>query len=205
MKGVSLALKVTQANAARRGRRELKGLQGQLVLLVQVHQQRRKSRRHHLGLEHRDLVNPSGTASRVFGPFASELSKVASAIHEWIGLVAYRVLGRIGNFSRCDGVRRRTNLGRKTPRWQSDACQPFLERSATFLWLWPSATSGLIIDGEAIVQNGVSSMVRTCGNNPLSERGANLQALIGTDAESRIQFSEEFNSDGGDFERGLEA
>ena len=65
VKGVSRALKVTQANAARRGRRELKGLQGQLVLLVQVHQQRRKSWRHHLGLEHRDLVNPS--ASRTEG------------------------------------------------------------------------------------------------------------------------------------------
>ena len=50
VKGVSLALKVTQANAARRGRRDLKGLQDQLVLLVQVHQQRLKSWRHHLGL-----------------------------------------------------------------------------------------------------------------------------------------------------------
>ena len=46
------------------GSRDLPGLQDQPVLLVQVHQQRRKSRRHHLGLEHRDLVNPRGTASR---------------------------------------------------------------------------------------------------------------------------------------------
>ena len=58
---MSLALKATRAIVARR---DLQGLQDQPVLLVQVHQQRRKSWRHHLGLEHRDLVNPRGTASR---------------------------------------------------------------------------------------------------------------------------------------------
>ena len=61
---MSLALKATRAIVARR---DLQGLQDQPVLLVQVHQQRRKSRRHHLGLEHRDLVNPRGTASRTEG------------------------------------------------------------------------------------------------------------------------------------------
>ena len=54
---MSLALKATRAIVARW---DLPGLQDQPVLLVQVHQQRRKSRRHHLGLEHRDLVNPRG-------------------------------------------------------------------------------------------------------------------------------------------------
>ena len=60
-KRVSLAPKATRAIVARR---DLQDLQDQPVLLVQVHQQRRKSRRHHLVLEHRDLVNPRGTASR---------------------------------------------------------------------------------------------------------------------------------------------
>jgi hypothetical protein len=58
---VSLAPKATRAIVARR---DLQDLQDQPVLLVQVHQQRRKSRRHHLGLKHRDLVNLRGTASR---------------------------------------------------------------------------------------------------------------------------------------------
>ena len=43
-------------------RRDLQDLQDQPVLLVQVHQQRRRSLRHHLGLKHRDLVNLRGTA-----------------------------------------------------------------------------------------------------------------------------------------------
>jgi len=60
-KRVSLAPKATRAIVARR---DLQDLQDQPVLLVQVHQQRRKSRRHHLGLKHRDLVNLRGTASR---------------------------------------------------------------------------------------------------------------------------------------------
>ena len=69
-KRVSLALKATRANVAKKEKpdlRDLPGLQDQPVPLVQVHQQRRKSRRHHLGLEHRDLVNPRGTASRTEG------------------------------------------------------------------------------------------------------------------------------------------
>ena len=63
---MSLALKATRAIVAKRetGSPDLQGLQDQPVLLVQVHQQRRKVRRHHLGLEHRDLVNPRGAASR---------------------------------------------------------------------------------------------------------------------------------------------
>jgi hypothetical protein len=51
VKRVSLALKATRANVASKESPDLQGLQDQPVLLVQVHQQRRKSRRHHLGLE----------------------------------------------------------------------------------------------------------------------------------------------------------
>ena len=80
-----------------------------------------------------------------------------------------------------------------------------------------------IIDGEAIVQggNGVSDFEalpsamrwrphsiilyafdlmhldwKDLRQQTLSERRANLKALIGTDEESRIQFSEEFDGDG---------
>ena len=56
-KRVSLALKATRVNVAKREKladlRDLPGLQDQPVLLVQVHQQRHKSRRRHLGLRRR--------------------------------------------------------------------------------------------------------------------------------------------------------
>jgi DNA ligase D-like protein (predicted ligase) len=93
-----------------------------------------------------------------------------------------------------------------------------------------------IIDGEAIVQNGdgvsdFEALSSTMGQRPdsiilyafdlmhldgkdlrreaLSVRRALLWALIGTDAESRIQFSEEFHGDGAAFfkacaDKGLE-
>ena len=93
-----------------------------------------------------------------------------------------------------------------------------------------------IIDGEAIVQDGdgasdfeaLSSAMRRQPNSiilyafdllhldgkdlrqePLSERRARLEHLVSSDAESRIQFSEEFHGNGNAFftacaERGLE-
>ena len=93
-----------------------------------------------------------------------------------------------------------------------------------------------ILDGEAVVQDGngasdfdsLRSAMRwqphsiilyafdlmhlggkDLRQQPLTERRANLQALIGTDAESRIQFSEEFHGNSAAFfkacaDKGLE-
>jgi hypothetical protein len=47
---VSLALKATRAKVARKEKLDLPVLQDQPVLLLQVHQRRRKSTCHHLGL-----------------------------------------------------------------------------------------------------------------------------------------------------------
>ena len=57
-KRVSLALKATRANVAKKEKpdlRDLPGLQDQPVPLVQVHQQRHKSWRRHLGLKKHQL------------------------------------------------------------------------------------------------------------------------------------------------------
>ena len=90
---MSLALKATRAIVARR---DLEGLQDRQVLLVQVHQQRRQSRRHHLGLEYRDLVNPRrGPKCALIGgntpPIPRLLDFLLEAAREYGPLTSFRL------------------------------------------------------------------------------------------------------------------
>ena len=122
---MSLALKATRAIVARR---DLQGLQDQPVLLVQVHQQRRKSRRHHLGLEHRDLVNPRGTASRTEGTLiGGNIHQFRARLLDFL-LEAARLNDRATQFldqgQYADGDPDVASLGRIEPSPKSKAFDP---------------------------------------------------------------------------------